>query len=186
MTDPLSHTEMTIDTIENDQVIIRPAELADAAQLTAIYNYYIQNTTISFRIALTDVSLKEEQITERIGINPFLVADYNGDVIGFAYTSDAGGYEGYWPSKEISIYLDAHVKDKGIGSRLYRALEQEIIDNYPDIYKLVSQVTGTNESSLKFHKKHGFEQFGVCKNMGYKFDQWLDVVYLKKDVRPLD
>lgn len=186
MTDPLSQTEMTIDTIENDQVLIRPAELADAAQLTAIYNYYIQNTSISFRIALTDVSLKEQQITERIGINPFLVADYDGQVIGFAYTSDAGAYEGYRPSKEISIYLDAHVKAKGIGSRLYQALEQEVIDNYPDIYKLVSQVTGTNESSLKFHKKHGFEQFGVCKNMGYKFDQWLDVVYLEKDIRPLD
>lgn len=186
MTDPLSYTETTIDTIENDQVIIRPAELADAAQLTAIYNYYIQNTTISFRIALTDVSLKEQQITERIGINPFLVADYEGQVIGFAYTSDTGAYEGYRPSKEISIYLDAHVKARGIGSRLYQALEQEVIDNYPDIYKLVSQVTGTNESSLKFHKKHGFEQFGVCKNMGYKFDQWLDVVYLEKDIRPLD
>lgn len=185
MTDPLSHTEMTIDTIENDQVLIRPAELADAAQLTAIYNYYIQNTTISFRIALTDVSLKEQQITERIGINPFLVADYDGQVIGFAYTSNTGAYEGYRPSKEISIYLDAHVKAKGIGSRLYQALEQEVIDNYPDIYKLVSQVTGINESSLKFHKKHGFEQFGVCKNMGYKFDQWLDVVYLEKDIRPL-
>lgn len=186
MTDPLSYTETTIDTIENDQVIIRPAELADASQLTAIYNYYIQNTTISFRIALTDVSLKEEQITERIGINPFLVADYDGQVIGFAYTSDAVAYEGYRPSKEISIYLDAHVKARGIGSRLYQALEQEIIDNYPHIYKLVSQVTGTNESSLKFHKKHGFEQFGVCENMGYKFDQWLDVVYLEKNIRPLE
>lgn len=181
MTETLSNATTTI---QADKVVIRPAELADAAQLTAIYNYYIQHTTISFRIALTDVSLKEQQITERIGLNPFLVADYEGQVIGFAYTSDAGAYEGYNPTKEISIYLDANVQAKGIGSRLYEALEQDVRDNYPNIYKLISQVTSSNQGSLNFHKKHGFNEFGHCKNMGYKFDQWLDVIYLEKNLRP--
>src|SRR5699024_2557903 len=172
-------------TIETEQVIIGAAEVADAAQITAIYNYYIHNATMSFRIDLTDVSLKEEQDTGTIRITPLLVAEYDGKFKGIAFTYGGGACEGYRTYKEISMYLDAHVKAKGIGSGLYQALEQEVIDNYHDIYKLVSQVTGTNESSLKFHKKHGFEQFGVCKNMGYKFDQWLDVVYLEKDIRPL-
>ncbi len=180
-------TEHMIDelTVLADQVVIRDARISDAQQLTDIYNYYIQHTTVSFRIALTDVTLKEQQILERIGNNPFLVAEYKAHVIGFAYTSDAGAYEGYNPTKEISIYLDAHVKSKGIGSRLYQALEDEILSNYPSIYKLISQVTGSNKTSLKFHEKLGFTQFGYCKHMGYKFGEWLDVAYLEKDLRPI-
>jgi phosphinothricin acetyltransferase len=172
-------------TITADQVNIREAVLSDAPVLTDIYNYYIQTTTYSFRIDLTDVSLKEEQIKERQGTNPFLVATVNDKVIGYAYTSDAGSYEGYNPTKEISIYLDPHVKAHGIGGKLYHALEDEILANYPAIYKIISLVTGTNETSLKFHQKHGFTEYGRCKNMGYKFDQWLDVVYLEKNIRPI-
>ncbi|MBR5195592.1 MAG: N-acetyltransferase [Akkermansia sp.] len=154
--------------------MIRPVCSDDAAALAGIYNYYIQETTISFEstpLSVADMHARIEQVSAAY---PFLVWEEAGQVCGYAYAhawKERAAYAGTW---EISIYLAPEYCGQGIGHRL---LEQ-LVDacRRAGCRVLIACITADNEASCAFHQRHGFRQVSHFTQVGCKFGRLLDVV----------
>ncbi|OFK17777.1 hypothetical protein HMPREF2829_08210 [Aerococcus sp. HMSC072A12] len=160
---------------------IRHARLADCERLAAIYRPYVEETTISFEYEAPDT----EEMAQRLqGIQaagyPYLVAEYEGEVWGYAYAHQLGDRQAFQHSAELSIYADRQAPIKGIGYRLFQDLETEL--KQQGIVSLVAVITASNQRSLAFHERQGFYQVGLLPKVGYKFEQWLDTAYLYKEL----
>ncbi|MGX7372606.1 N-acetyltransferase family protein [Aerococcus sanguinicola] len=160
---------------------IRPACLADCERLAAIYRPYVEETTISFEYEAPD---KEEMIRRYQAIKaadyPYLVAEYEGKIWGYAYAHQLGEREAFKHSAELSIYADRQAPIKGLGYRLYQVLEATLKEK--GIVSLVAVITAPNKRSLAFHERQGFRQVGLLPKVGYKFQEWLDTAYLYKEL----
>lgn len=109
---------------------------------------------------------------------PYLVAVEEGEVIGYAYAGTLYDRRAYDHSAELSIYIDDRKRHKGIGHLLYNALIDYL--TRMNITNLYGCITYPNDASIAFHEKYGFKEAAHFHECGYKFDQWLDVVYLEK------
>ncbi|MBO5684203.1 MAG: N-acetyltransferase [Akkermansia sp.] len=154
--------------------MIRPVCSEDAAALAGIYNYYIQETTISFEstpLSVADMRARIEQVS---AVYPFLVWEEAGQVRGYAYAhawKERAAYVGTW---EISIYLAPECCGQGIGHRL---LERLVADcRRAGCRVLIACITRENEKSCSFHQCHGFRQVSHFTQVGCKFGRLLDVV----------
>lgn len=154
--------------------MIRPVCSKDAAALAGIYNYYIQETTISFEstpLSVVDMRARIEQVSAAY---PFLVWEDAGQVRGYAYAhawKERAAYAGTW---EISIYLAPECCGQGIGHRL---LERLVADcRRAGCRVLIACITRENEKSCAFHQRHGFRQVSHFTQVGCKFGRLLDVV----------
>jgi L-amino acid N-acyltransferase YncA len=101
--------------------MIRPATIADAAAICAIYNYYVLETTITFEEVAVTLSEMESRIGETLVSLPWLVREDGATIRGFAYASKWKGRCAYRHSAEVTVYLDPNSTGQGIGSRLYEA-----------------------------------------------------------------
>ncbi len=154
--------------------MIRPVCTDDAASLAGIYNYYIQETTISFESKPLSVADMRERIERVAAVYPFLVWEEAGQVRGYAYAhawKERAAYAGTW---EISIYLAPESCGKGIGHRLLEQLVQEC--RHAGCRVLIACITRENEKSCAFHQQHGFRKVSHFTQVGCKFGRLLDVV----------
>ncbi len=155
---------------------IRPAIENDAAALASIYNHYIAETVITFE---TD-PVTERDMASRIAEThalplPWLVADSNGDISGYAYASKWKGRCAYRFAVESTIYLDPARTGKGIGTGLYTALIEAIRDH--GMHAVIGGIALPNEASVRLHERLGFRKVGQFEQVGYKQDRWVDVGY---------
>lgn len=159
-------------------VLIRAIRRKDTGACLAIYNPYITGSCITFE----EVALTDEQFAQRVRDitqhYPFLVAEEDGRILGYAYLSAFHTRSAYRYTADLSIYLDRDCRRQGIGSRLYDAIEQQA--RAAGIRTIVSLITETNTDSLRFHERHGFRLVGCLEQVGYKFDRWLSVKYYQK------
>jgi L-amino acid N-acyltransferase YncA len=142
--------------------MIRKVQISDAKAICNIYNYYIQNTIITFEEEL----VSEAEMKDRIKLStlPLLVFEESGKILGYAFAIDWKSRCAYKYTVECSVYLDNLVKGKGIGTQLYNELLQQLKElNY---HSSIAGIALPNETSVKFHEKFGF-----------KFDQFIDVGY---------
>lgn len=159
---------------------IRLATSKDAKKILAIYRYYIDNTTITFEETvptLEDFQRYIEHILEQL---PFLVAEENGEILGYVYVSYYRKQSAYRWNVELSIYVHPNFKGKGIGKALYQELEIWLKKQH--IRTIMSCITTPNPESLAFHQFLGFEEVGRFHQAGYKHQQWLDVQWLEKQL----
>lgn len=165
--------------------VIRAARLDDAARLSEIYAPYILETAVSFEY----VPLTPEQFRERMRQMmdyPYLVAEVEGVVVGYAYVHQLGTREAYRYSVELSIYLDRSMRSQGIGRALYMRMEealrtQGVINVYADIARASSPDDPyLTDASLRFHAAMGFTENGVFTRCGRKFSRWYDTVWMEK------
>lgn len=159
------------------EIKIRVANVGDAATIVAIYNHYITNTTVSFETAEIDAPQMQNRISDVLHANlPYLVAeDSNGNITGYAYATKWRARFAYRFSVEISVYLAPAATGAGIGSMLYQQLFVQLKQS--GIHAVIAGIALPNDASIALHKKFGMTQVAEFKQVGFKFNQWLDVSY---------
>jgi L-amino acid N-acyltransferase YncA len=155
--------------------MIRKVEIRDAEEITAIYNYYIENTTITFEEESVSVEEMAARIESISSIYPYFVVEDNGIVVGYAYATQWKARSAYRFSAEVTIYLHHELKGKGIGSTLFHALVEEM--RKTDLHVLVGGIALPNEASIALHEKFGFKKIAQFEEIGFKFGKWIDVGY---------
>jgi L-amino acid N-acyltransferase YncA len=161
-------------------MLIRPVQPEDTEAVLAIYKPYIESTATTFETAVPSVT----EFAVRIKLNtekyPWLVADDNGKMIGYAYASKHREREAYQWSVESSVYVLENYHHTGIAKELYSKLFDILQQcGYVNVY---AGITLPNPKSYSFHSKMGFEPVGVYKNIGYKLGKWHDVAWLAKTI----
>jgi phosphinothricin acetyltransferase len=154
---------------------IRNVNPDDAAQVAEIYNYYIKNTHQTFETEPLSADDMRARIIEFSANYPYVVAEEDGKIYGYAYATQFKMRQAYEFSAEVSIYVKADEKQKGIGSQLYDQLFAEL--RQTDIHALVAGISLPNDGSVRFHEKLGFEKVAHFKEVGYKLGRWVDVGY---------
>ncbi len=155
--------------------MIRAVTEADAEAICHIYNHYVSNTIITFEEEIVSTEEMMEQIKETTAILPWIVIESEGQVVGYAYASRWKSRCAYRYSVETTVYLASTASGKGFGSQLYEHL---IADLRPrSVHSLIGGIALPNEASVALHEKFGFEKVAHFKEVGWKFNQWIDVGY---------
>ena len=153
---------------------IRKVKLEDARRICEIYNYYIENTAVTFETAPVSVEEMKGRISEIIDSGfSYYVGEINGNIVGYYYIHKWNGRCAYSSTKEVTIYLDKDHTGKGFGTVLYNHLFQNL--DKKNIHVLIAGICIPNEGSVKLHEKFGFKQASHMKEIGWKFNQWQDV-----------
>jgi L-amino acid N-acyltransferase YncA len=156
-------------------MIIRKVKQIDAEDITAIYNYYIENTIITFEeepITVEEMASRIESISSHY---PYLVCEENGKVIGYAYATQWKARSAYRFSAEDTIYLDHRETGKGVGSKLFSAFLDEL--KKTNLHSVVGGIALPNDASFSLHEKYGFKKVAQFEEIGFKFGKWIDVGY---------
>lgn len=159
---------------------IRLAHKNDAAALVAIYTPYVENTAITFECKVPSVEEFANRIKRILEKYPYLVAEEDGAILGYAYASTYYGREAYNWAVELSVYVANENRGRGIGKQLYDKLE-EILEQQGFVHFLAC-IALPNDASISFHKKRGYQQVAYFPKIGYKFDCWHDTVWLQKSL----
>lgn len=164
--------------------MIRIANEADVPVMLDIYAPYVQTTTISFEY---DPPSQEEFLRRFRSITaqfPWLVWEEEGRILGYAYASPPFERAAYRWCAEPSIYLLPDARGRGIGRKLYAALERILeIQGYQVLYALI---TAENRDSLHFHEKCGYHIQAQLDSCGYKFGRWLGLIWMEKRLKIVD
>jgi L-amino acid N-acyltransferase YncA len=161
-------------------VVVRPARGSDAAQIAAIYGPYVEGHHFTFE----EVPPNAGEIALRMAnpIHPWLVADEDGRILGYASTSPMRNRAAYRWSIETGIYLAPDARGRGIGRKLLSA--------HVDLLRrqgFVTAIAGIalpNEASVALHEKLGFTLSGIERGVGFKLGQWIDVGRWQRDLAP--
>ena len=161
--------------------MIRTATRDDVPALLAIYTPYILNTTYTFEYEVPTLEAFTKRFEEITAFYPWLVWEEDGRILGYAYGSRAFERAAYSWDADMSIYLDPQAMGRGIGARLYKAVEDILYEQgYHALYGLV---THTNPGSCAFHRAMGYREFARHPKTGFKFGQWLDLIWFEKRLR---
>jgi phosphinothricin acetyltransferase len=155
--------------------MIRPVELSDCKSITDIYNYYIETTVITFEEVPLTVPEMQNRVNEIREHFPYLVYEENGEILGYAYVDAFHSRSAYRFTLEDSIYLRNGCQGKGMGRALFDALLNEVKKR--DTHSIMAKIALPNERSIKLHEAFCFKNVGTLKEVGRKFDKWLDVGY---------
>jgi L-amino acid N-acyltransferase YncA len=156
--------------------MIRSVSSEDAPQIAAIYSHYVQSTTISFEEkALSGADMASRLAAVEAAGLPWLVAERDGQLLGFACASPWKVRHAYRHSVEISIYLQAEQRGAGTGSALYHALFAALRQRR--VHAVLACIALPNAHSVALHEKFGMRKVAHFAEVGYKFGRWLDVGY---------
>ena len=166
-------------TFFRDHAAIRAAGADDAEALARIYNHYIESTIITFEEEAIDAGEMTRRIDDVAAATlPWLVAERDGDVVGFAYASKWKGRCAYRYSVETTVYVDHRCPRQGLGSLLYGALLPRLKD--AGLHAAIGGIALPNDASVALHERFGFEKVAQFKEVGFKFGRWIDVGYWEK------
>ena len=166
-------------------IAIRVAKVEDAEKLLGIYSYYVKNTAVSFEYEVPSVEEFEERIRNTLCNYPYLVAEADGEIVGYAYAGRFRARAAYTWSAEISIYIDKRFHGAGIGKRFYMELEsilkrQNVINIYTVIADPVEEDEFLTRNSEGFHKAMGYELVARYHQCGSKFGRWYNIIEMEK------
>lgn len=158
--------------------MIREVKLSDGLKISDIYNYYILNTTVTFEKEKVSTNEMENRITDLTKKFPWLVYEKDKKVIGYAYASAWRVRAAYKYSVEITVYLENGLSGKGIGTELYTELLIRLKNL--GMHGVIGGIALPNKACISLHEKFGFEKVAHFKEVGFKFDKWVDVAYWEK------
>ena len=166
--------------MDNEQkYIIKLAEEADLSRLTEIYNWAVLHSVATFDLTIrTEVEAKNWFKLHDDLFYPLYVVQFNGLIAGWGSISPFHPRPAYRQSGEFSIYLDPTFQFRGLGSMLLGHLCDKA--DQLGYHTLLGLITSVNYPSLRVAEKHGFKKVGHYREVGRKFDQWLDVVVVQK------
>ncbi len=163
---------------------IRAGVIDDLPRLTNIYNYYVEHTPTSFDVEPHTPEDRESSWFSHYkdeGLHRLLVIERDGEVAGYATSSQFRTRAAYNLSVETSVYLDHSQQGQGLGTALYAALFEELAKT--PAHRAYGGVTLPNAASIALHKKFGFREVGIFNEVGFKFGKYYDVCWLEKDLR---
>jgi L-amino acid N-acyltransferase YncA len=161
------------------QIVIRDAAERDLPAILEIYNEAILNTTAVWKSHTVDIENRRAVLQEaRAKGYPYFVAMLGDVLLGFACLGDFRAGDGYNMTVEHSVYVHQHHHGKGVGKMLMpplleaaRALGKHV---------MIAGIDAENTASIRFHRGFGFEEAGRLRQVGHKFDRWLDLVIMQK------
>ena len=160
--------------------LIRPSQTADVPRLTAIYAHHVVHGNGSFELSAPDES---EMVRRRTAVldngQPFLVAEVDGAVMGYAYANLFRPRPAYRFLVENSVYIDHAAQRLSLG----RALMAELIQRCEaqGARQMIAVIgDSANLGSIRLHKSLGFEQVGLIRSSGWKHQRWLDTVMMQR------
>ena len=154
---------------------IRRVKPGDAEQIAEIYNFYVQNTHHTFETEPVSFEEMQNCIGEIFENYPYFVTEENDEILAFAYAAKYKPRSAYKHSVEVSVYVKNGIEGKGFGTKLYEKLFQEL--KQPDVHAIIAGIALPNEASIKLHERFGFEKVAHFREVGFKFDKWIDVGY---------
>lgn len=156
--------------------MIRSATIHDAEAIAKIYSWYVLNTVISFEVDVVTAEEMAQRISAvMLDSLPWLVMESAGQIVGYAYASKWKGRCSYRFSVETTVYVDEKMQKQGIGSALYAELLT--ILRGKSLHVVMGGIALPNETSVALHEKFGFQKVAHFKEVGFKFDRWVDVGY---------
>jgi len=160
---------------------IRPASVADAAALLAIYAPSVQSTAASFETLVPTVVEFAARMARSLASWQWLVAERDGQCAGYAYGSSHRARAAYRWSVEVSAYVHPDHRRQGVARALYLRLFEDLAQRgYCNAY---AGTTLPNAGSVALHRSVGFEPIGVFRSVGRKFGQWHDVAWFQRVLR---
>lgn len=157
---------------------IRPAHPADLPALLEIYNDAVVHTTASWDLVpWTPVEHAEWYATKAEHRHPIMVADEDGEILGYAAYGPFRAKAGYAATMEHSVYVRPSSRGLGVGRTLLVAIIEAARAN--GVHALIGGLSADNEVSLALHRSLGFVEVGRLPEVGRKFDRWLDLVLLQ-------
>ena len=157
---------------------LRHVQMQDAEQMLGIYAPYILDNVVSFEIKLPSIEEFQERIKIYTSKYPWLVAEENGRIIGYAYASTYREREAYKYCVETSVYVANDAQRKGVAKKLYDQLFEEL--KKLELHQAFAVITLPNDKSVAFHAACGFISFATFPEVGFKFNQWHDVHWMRK------
>lgn len=169
----------------NDKISLRIAAPEDAAALLEIYAPYILETAISFEQTVPSVGEFRARIEGTLTAYPYLVAERDGVILGYAYTSRFHPRRSYDLSAETSIYVRRGERSSGVGRRLYTALEAlSAAQNIQNLYACIAYAEPEDmhlkNDSARFHDHMGYALTARFRRCACKFDTWYDMIWMEK------
>jgi L-amino acid N-acyltransferase YncA len=161
---------------------IRPAQPSDLAVITAIYDDAVRHGTASFELDPPDqAEMARRYETLRAGGYPYLVAELDGDIVGYAYAGPYRARPAYRWSVEDSIYVAPQAQRRGFGGALLARLVAEAeAGGFRQMLAVIGD--SANTGSVELHRVAGFRLVGTFENVGFKFGRWLDTVLMQREL----
>jgi phosphinothricin acetyltransferase len=173
MTDP----EMTA-------ALVRPCEEADMEAITAIYRHAVLTGTATFEIEPPDVAeMRSRREALLKGGYPYIVAEADGEVLGYAYAGTYRARPAYRGTTENSVYVREDSHGRGIGRALLAAtIERTAEAGFRQMIAIIGD--SGNAASIGLHAALGFAHVGVLRSVGWKHGRWLDTVLMQRALGP--
>jgi L-amino acid N-acyltransferase YncA len=161
---------------------IRPAQPRDLAVITTIYDDAVRHGTASFELDPPDqAEMARRYEALRVGGYPYLVAELDGEIVGYAYAGPYRARPAYRWSVEDSIYVAPQAQRRGIGSALLaRLLAEAEAGGFRQMLAVIGD--SANTGSVELHRAAGFRLVGTFENVGFKFGRWLDTVLMQREL----
>lgn len=156
---------------------IRPATDADLRAILDIYNEQVLNSTATFDLEPRTMEAQREWVKQFEGPYVLLVAEEGGEVVAWGCLHPFGGKPGYRFSTENSVYVRVDRRRGGLGRVMLEALIEAGRTN--GFHTIISRIAGDNPASVTLHAELGFEQISIEREIGRKFDRWIDVVVMQ-------
>ena len=157
---------------------IRTATEQDLPAMLEIYNDIIINTTAVWQYDTHTLEMRKEWFkTKQEQGFPVFVAEENGTIVGFSTYGSFRAWQGYKHTVENSVYVASNQRGKGIGKLLMQPLIQAA--QQQGIHAIVAGIDAENEVSIKLHQQFGFVEVAHFKEVGWKFDKWMDLKFLE-------
>lgn len=166
-------------------ITIRTATPEDATAIWKIYRYYVEHTAISFEITMPAQEQLRQRIENVLTGFPYLVAESEGQVLGYAYAGPFIPREAYAHCAEVSIYISRENHRSGIGRLLYDELINRLrTQGIAQVYACIGVPEEEDEyltnNSAQFHARMGFEEVGRFRNCGRKFGRSYHMIWMEK------
>lgn len=156
---------------------VRLATLDDAEALRQIYNEYVTTSVVTFDLVPRSLEDQRRWLESRSGAHVVLVAEDEGEILGYASLSPWRAKAAYSTSVEDSVYVHEPHHGRGVG----KLLLAELVDvaRSHGFHAVFGRIVGGHEASIRLHKALGFEIVGTEREVGRKFGRWLDVVIME-------
>ena len=161
-----------------DDVVVRLAALDDAEAIQRIYNHEVEHTTHTFDLVPRTLEEQQAWLQDRSGALGVLVAEIDGQVVGFSSLSEYRPRAAYRTSVESSVYVNETMRGRGVGRRLLHDLVD--LAKASGFHTMVARIAGEHEASVKLHESVGFATVGTEREVGRKFGSWLNVVVMQR------
>jgi phosphinothricin acetyltransferase len=168
---------MENDSSHTQRTVIRPATDADLPAINDIYNHYVLHSTCTYQEAPESMEGRRRWFAHHGEAHPIIVAEAENRIVGWGSLSAYHARSAYRRTVENSVYVHHELHRRGIGS----VLLEELITRARSLrhHVIIAAIDGEQPASVALHARFGFQKVGHMKHLGFKFNRWLDVIYME-------